>query len=114
MAAILGEGAFEALVGFRFGRFTVGIAAEQAHEHLFGKEKDTNENSQRISDHPGLWFMREPLDCKLLAAAFDQRISAMTRDLYLTLIGSVLGHLKDDFLADQGQKGSGSIVYSRQ
>jgi hypothetical protein len=98
--ACLGDGAVEAFLGFRFGRFTVGVEALRAHDRLFGKEK-RSANYEKVSGYPGLWFMREPLDCTLLAAAFDQRISSMTRDYYLLLIGSELGYLRDEFLADQ-------------
>lgn len=102
LTATFAEGGTEAFFGFRFGRFTVGVDALRVHNSLFGNEESLNASELGLSGRPGLWFMREPLDCTLLSVALDQRIRASTRDYYFELLGGHLGfNLRGDILADQ-------------
>lgn len=102
MAFIMSPGAMETLPGFRFGRFTVGLGADHAHDVLFGKPDAPNGDQPDIMRPPMLWLMREPVTCRLHAAAIDSKIPADVRDKYLGVVVSELGHIfEQDLSSDQ-------------
>jgi hypothetical protein len=103
MAVIMSGQDESLLLGFRVGRFMVGGHALYQHYKLFEQSAKETQNSGK-QDVPiaGSWIMRDPISCRVLAAAFDKSLVSEVRELHLgQLAGCLAEAFKSEFALDQ-------------
>lgn len=96
--ASLASGYMEAAAGIRVNRFATGLAVENLHQRIFGKDDPRLIERKPSALFPdaaiGLWMTRDPYQCNVLTMALDADLPSTIRDLYFVYIG---GHLKNVF-----------------
>ena len=89
--------------GVPVGRFMIGGVANINHRRRFeSPNKVLTDKTQNGSPKACAWIMRQPLSCRVIAAAFDESLIAEARECYLGFVTTGLSkQFKSDFEADQ-------------